>query len=100
MLFIPGAVPTDPLVPLHDGGRAEPEDGTNPHAAPPRQPHHEANIHPRCIAMPGVCCVKSYVSNELTFTNRKRTDLLVNVGTFRNVTFYTADPSTTFRTRI
>ena len=26
------------------------------------------------------------------FTNRKRTDLLVNVGTFRNVTFYTTDP--------
>ena len=25
-------------------------------------------------------------------TNRKRTDLLVNVGTFRNVTFYTTDP--------
>ena len=29
------------------------------------------------------------------FTNRKRTDLLVDVGTFRNVTFYTTDPSTT-----
>ena len=42
----------------------------------------------------GVCCVKSYVGNELTFTNRKRTDLLVNVGTFPNVTFYTTDPST------
>ena len=27
------------------------------------------------------------------FTNLKRTDLLVNVGMFRNVTFYTTDPS-------
>ena len=27
------------------------------------------------------------------FTDRKRTDLLVNVGTFRNVIFYTTDPS-------
>ena len=36
---------------------------------------------------------KSYVSNVRTFTNTKRTDLLVNVGTFRDVTFYTTDPS-------
>ena len=44
---------------------------------------------------PGVCCVKSYVSNVRVrmFTNLKRTDLLVNVGMFRNVTFYTTDPS-------
>ena len=41
------------------------------------------------------CCVKSYISNVPTFTNKKRTDLLVNVGTFRNVTFYTTDPRNT-----
>ena len=44
------------------------------------------------IPYPGVCCEKSYVSNVRTFSNKKRTDLLVNVGTFRNVTFYTTDP--------
>ena len=39
------------------------------------------------------CCVKSYISNVPTFTNKKRTDLLVNVRTFLNVSFYTTDPS-------
>ena len=32
------------------------------------------------LLKPGVCCVKSYVSNVPMFTNKKRTDLLVNVG--------------------
>ena len=44
------------------------------------------------IIGPGVCCIKSYVWNVPKFTNRKRTNLLVNVGKFRNGTFYTTDP--------
>ena len=38
------------------------------------------------------------VSNVFSYRRDlwKRTDLLVNVGTFRNVTFYTTDPRTNF----
>ena len=43
----------------------------------------------------GICYKKSYVSNVRTFTKTKRTDLLVNVGMFRNVIFFVTDPRQT-----